>query len=83
MARRAPFPPSRMPASVESSIKLFVCLSDAVQDVEGSTSDKSKARDVTLALALNAAQVCRNESIESCLSSTDFSFWLDSDIQLL
>jgi len=29
-----------------------------VQDVEGSTSDKSKARDVTLALALNAAQVC-------------------------
>ncbi len=26
MARGAPFPPSRMPASVEKSIKLVVCL---------------------------------------------------------
>jgi hypothetical protein len=34
---------------------------EAVQDVEGSTGDKSKARDVTLALALNAAQVCETK----------------------
>ena len=27
MAWRMPFPPSRMPASIEFSIKLFVCLS--------------------------------------------------------
>ena len=34
---------------------------EAVQDVDGSTGDKSKARDVTLALALNAAQVCETK----------------------
>uniref|UniRef100_A0A7S0MI34 Secreted protein n=1 Tax=Cryptomonas curvata TaxID=233186 RepID=A0A7S0MI34_9CRYP len=37
MARRAPFPPSRMPASVEISIKLVVCLSEHTEGSGGAT----------------------------------------------
>jgi hypothetical protein len=40
MAWRTPFPPSRMPASIETSIKLVVCLSvcrgDAAARLQGS-----------------------------------------------
>ena len=33
MAKKTPFPPSRMPASIEFSIKLFVCIIEKIMRI--------------------------------------------------
>ena len=56
MARGAPFPPSRMPASIESSIKL-VCVCQAEDEVDEQAVQHGPAREPTTDVARDSPLV--------------------------